>query len=61
MTEERAPTNREFLSLVMSTFDPIGFLSCFMVTFKLMMREIWQRGVQWDESLPDDLAKAFKN
>ncbi|XP_041675272.1 uncharacterized protein LOC121530366 [Drosophila eugracilis] len=61
MTGERAPTKREFLSLVMSTFDPIGFLSCFMVTAKLLMREIWRRGVQWDEPLPDELAKAFES
>ncbi|KAH8241600.1 hypothetical protein KR038_008745, partial [Drosophila bunnanda] len=40
MTGERVPTKREFLSLVMSTFDPIGFLSCYMVTAKLLMREI---------------------
>ncbi|XP_043069090.1 uncharacterized protein [Drosophila bipectinata] len=45
MTGERVPTKREFLSLVMSTFDPIGFLSCYMVTAKLLLREIWRRGV----------------
>jgi len=38
MTGERAPTKREFLSLVLSTLDPIGFLSSFMVTAKLLMR-----------------------
>lgn len=59
MNGERVPTKREFLSLVMSTFDPIGFLSCYMVTAKLLMREIWRRGVKWDEPLPDELAAAF--
>ncbi|XP_044574081.1 uncharacterized protein LOC123258276 [Drosophila ananassae] len=61
MTGERVPTKREFLSLVMSTFDPIGFLSCYMVTEKLLMREIWRKGVNWDEPLPADLAAAFED
>ncbi|XP_044573746.1 uncharacterized protein LOC123257846 [Drosophila ananassae] len=43
MTGELVPTKREFLSLVMSTFDPIGFLSFYMVTAKLLMREILLR------------------
>ncbi|XP_070137145.1 uncharacterized protein [Drosophila bipectinata] len=61
MTGERVPTKRELLSLVKSTFDPIGFLSCYMVTAKLLMREIWRRGVNWDELLPDNLAAAFED
>ncbi|XP_041673677.1 uncharacterized protein LOC121529787 [Drosophila eugracilis] len=61
MTGERVPTKREFLSLVMSTFDTIGFLSCYMVTAKLLLREIWRRGVNWDEPLPDELAAAFED
>ncbi|XP_041450173.1 uncharacterized protein LOC121404578 [Drosophila obscura] len=60
MTGERVPTKREFLSLVMSTFDPIGFLSCYLVTAKVLMREIWRRGVDWDEPLPAELATAFE-
>nr|XP_043067313.1 uncharacterized protein LOC122321449 [Drosophila bipectinata] len=61
MTGEHGPTKREFLSLVMSTFDPIGFLSCYMVTAKLLMREIWQRGVNWDKPLPDNLDASFED
>ncbi|XP_070140009.1 uncharacterized protein [Drosophila kikkawai] len=61
MTGERVPMKREFLSLVMSTFDPIGFLSCYMVTAKILMREIWRRGVGWDEQLPKELAAAFES
>lgn len=60
MDGKRVPTKREFLSLVMSTFDPIGFLSCYMITAKLLMREIWQRRVKWDEPLTDELAAAFE-
>lgn len=49
------PTKREILSVVMSVFDPLGFLSNFMITAKLLMREIWRRDLRWDESLPAEL------
>ncbi|XP_068143535.1 uncharacterized protein, partial [Drosophila tropicalis] len=47
--KEDVPTKRQFLSLIMSTFDPIWFLSCFTITGKLLLRDIWQKNVSWDE------------
>ncbi|XP_044779757.1 uncharacterized protein LOC123327412 [Drosophila simulans] len=59
LSGDRVPTKREYLSLVMSTFDPLGFLCCLMVTAKLLLREIWRQKIQWDEPLPEELSKAF--
>ncbi|XP_041448563.1 uncharacterized protein LOC121404049 [Drosophila obscura] len=58
---DRVPTKREYLSLVMSTFDPLGFLCCLMITAKLLLREIWRQTIQWDEPLPDEIYRAFVN
>ncbi|XP_043062946.1 uncharacterized protein LOC122319569 [Drosophila yakuba] len=55
----RVPTKREYLSLVMATFDPLGFLCCLMVTAKLLLQEIWRQKIQRDEPLPEELSKAF--
>ncbi|XP_046868771.1 uncharacterized protein LOC124461276 [Drosophila willistoni] len=54
------PTKKQFLSLIMSTLDPMGFLSCFTITGKLLLREIWRRNVLWDEPLPKELNSAFQ-
>ncbi|XP_070132548.1 uncharacterized protein [Drosophila bipectinata] len=40
LSGERVPTKGEFLSLLMSTFDPLGFLCCMKITAKLLLREI---------------------
>jgi len=48
------------LSLIMSTFNPLGFLCCFLITAKLLLREIWRREVKWDEPLPDVISDAFE-
>ncbi|XP_070139042.1 uncharacterized protein [Drosophila bipectinata] len=56
---KRIATKREFLSMVMSTFDPLGFLCCLMVTAKLLLREVWRKRISWDEPLPAEMYNAF--
>ncbi|XP_044571435.1 uncharacterized protein LOC123257246 [Drosophila ananassae] len=56
---KRIATKREFLSMVMSTFDPLGFLCCLMITAKLLLREVWRRKISWDEPLPAEMYNAF--
>lgn len=42
ITGQKTPTKRELLSIIMSTFDPLVFLSCFIVGGKLILREVWR-------------------
>ena len=56
---QRDPTKRELLSIVMSVYDPLGFLSHFVKGAKSLMREIWRRKMKWDDSLPKDLSKRW--
>ncbi|GBM73084.1 hypothetical protein AVEN_17668-1 [Araneus ventricosus] len=48
-------TKRSVLSTVARVFDPLGFISPFVVRVKKLVQEIWERGVDWDSKLPDDL------
>ncbi|XP_017486631.1 PREDICTED: uncharacterized protein LOC108375062, partial [Rhagoletis zephyria] len=52
MSGTRCHTKRELLSVVMSIFDPQGLLGNFVVTAKLLMREVWRHETRWDEPLP---------
>ncbi|XP_044573979.1 uncharacterized protein LOC123258167 [Drosophila ananassae] len=56
---KRIATKREFLSMLMSTFDHLGFLCCLMITAKLLLREVWRRKISWDEPLPAEMYNAF--
>ncbi|XP_075167990.1 uncharacterized protein LOC142241581 [Haematobia irritans] len=60
MLGKRIPTKRELLSIIMSTFDPIGFLACFIVGGKLILREVWRRDCKWDEQIPQDVANSWE-
>jgi hypothetical protein len=52
------PTRRHILSIVSSVFDPLGFVSPFTLTAKLILQDLCRRGISWDqESEGDDLRK----
>ncbi|GIY27339.1 reverse transcriptase [Caerostris darwini] len=53
-------TKRSVLSTAAKVFDPVGFLSPFVVLIKRLMLEIWERGLDWDSKLPKDLESKWK-
>ncbi|GBO05357.1 hypothetical protein AVEN_94135-1 [Araneus ventricosus] len=58
--ESMGNTKRSVLSTVARVFDPLGFISPFVVRVKKLVQEIWERGVDWDSELPDDLRIKWK-
>ncbi|CAG9122153.1 unnamed protein product [Plutella xylostella] len=57
--QTRAPTKREALSAVMSIFDPLGLLSHFSITAKILLQDLWRMRLDWDEPLPEEEAATF--
>ena len=51
----KPPTKRGILSTVSSLFDPLGFLSPFILPVKVLLQELWRMGIQWDERVPEPL------
>jgi hypothetical protein len=46
-------TRRGLLSAVSSIFDPIGFLSPFTVSGRMLLRKACPEGIDWDETSDD--------
>ena len=53
-------TKRTFLSTMMSVYDPIGFLTGFLLRAKELLQMMWKLNVKWDERLPSDIQKRAK-
>ena len=48
-------TKRGVVSIVSSIFDPFGLISPFILRGKCIMQELWRRGIEWDEVIPEDV------
>lgn len=53
-------TRRGVLSTIASLYDPLGFLSPFILQGKQILQEICCEGLDWDTPLPEDLQCKWK-
>lgn len=52
-------TKRSILSVAHTVYDPIGFTCPVMLTPKLILRELWNSNLGWDECVGDELSHRF--
>ncbi|XP_067950597.1 uncharacterized protein [Watersipora subatra] len=51
----QSTTRREILSTIASVFDPLGFISPFVLLRKQILQEMCRDKLDWDDPLPDHL------
>ncbi|XP_058840949.1 uncharacterized protein LOC131696424 [Topomyia yanbarensis] len=52
--------SRKVLRVVMSIFDPLGFVAPFVVHGKCLIQDIWRSKVGWDEKVTDEIFSRWK-
>ncbi len=53
-------TKRSLLSRVAKIFDPLGFLSPFVLRAKILLQELWTQDLGWDDPVVDDSYREAK-
>ena len=48
------PTKRGIISDVAKTYDILGWIAPTILTMKLLYQKLWQKGHEWDETVPSD-------
>ncbi|XP_058828395.1 uncharacterized protein LOC131688239 [Topomyia yanbarensis] len=61
LAQNSTPTKRQVLRLVMSLFDPYGFIAHFVVHGKILMQHIWRTGTDWDDEITTELHEMWNN
>jgi len=52
-------TKRNILKFLSSLWDPFGIFCTFTLAGKILMRNLWKLNFQWDEAVPDEIARQF--
>lgn len=56
---QKIPSKREFLTFMMSIFDPLGFLNPFIVKLRIIFQEVWREGTKWDDQISEATFKLW--
>ena len=50
----KKPTKRQFSSIIMSIYDPLGILMPYIAQSRRLMQDVWISGVKSDEEIRDE-------
>ena len=53
-------TKRLVFSLIAKLYDPLGFLSPYIMQGRILMQRIWRLGGDWDDKLAEDIAREVR-
>ena len=60
VSTDKPATKRGILSTVSSLFDPLGFLSPFILPVKVLVQDLWKENVGWDDEIQDHHLKVWR-
>ncbi|GFU55148.1 integrase catalytic domain-containing protein [Trichonephila clavipes] len=53
-------TKREVLSVIAKLYDPLGFLGPVIAKAKVLLQQLWQCKLDWDDVLPNSIANEWR-
>ena len=60
LVEDKALIKRMFLSKISTLFNPLGFVTPFVVRAKILVQEVWISGIDWDDQHPENILNKTK-
>ncbi|GBN02393.1 hypothetical protein AVEN_19009-1 [Araneus ventricosus] len=53
-------TKRFLLQVAGQIFDPLGFITPYIIRLKILIQNVWEMGLLWDQEMPQIIRKPFK-
>ncbi|XP_011858289.1 PREDICTED: uncharacterized protein LOC105555857 [Vollenhovia emeryi] len=61
VTNKQKMSKRNILSQIASIYDPLGLIRPILITAKITMQQLWKIKLGWDETVPDEISRAWTN
>ena len=61
LTTNDPETKRSLLSIASKVFNPVGLITPLTIRAKMSFQELWQRGLQLEDRLDDDIADQWRS
>ena len=58
--KEKPETRRGILSIVSSVYDPLGFVSPFILRAKMILHQLCRKKLAWDDPVPEEELRCWK-
>ncbi|XP_014672135.1 PREDICTED: uncharacterized protein LOC106812706 [Priapulus caudatus] len=58
---EMRATKRNVFRSSATLYDPLNFLAPFTIRARIYMQQTWVKGIEWDELLPSELSREWRN
>ncbi|KAI8120436.1 hypothetical protein CVS40_8253 [Lucilia cuprina] len=60
LVDNKIPTKRELLRILMSIYDPLGLIGHYLMYLKIILQDVWRSNVTWDEEIqPCHMVKKY--
>ena len=60
LTDTGTPTKRQVASAVARAFDVLGWFAPATITVKILLQQLWEKKISWDEKIPEVLLKPWE-
>ena len=60
LVEDIVSTKRKFFRKISTLFNPLGFVTPFVIRARTLMREVWISGNDWDDQLTENILDKTK-
>ena len=57
--KEKPPTRHGLLSIISSIYDPLGFVTPFILSVKILMQQLCKESLSWDDPIPGEYLKCW--
>jgi hypothetical protein len=58
---EQEFTKRKVASYAAKTYDPTGLIQPVIITAKIILQELWESKIEWDQAVPDSILRGWMN